>query len=488
MAVVNFRTGGALALTASTLVFAFRQMGSESDVVVSTNSGPETNIDTSGPIPELVTQPETTTWEPAPLSTEVTESWDWDVNYTEEDKAKNREVAKKVLGTLEDYTFKFFLPCTVGTGWILDYQIAKEPHKYPTKWYIATASHVIQRLSFAENPYNQLLPKRDEWAKNKREKHQDYIDSISGANQIVRNNCQASHELGYFDMNISQEKTWDKGRRADIGGRANNQMKEPKLFYSAFRFIKDFEKAGGRNHFADFSILEIEFNDEKVARDATNNFADKYNVENKTEPIKFGRSIEERYPTKEQLWKAKDNYHILAYPVVPGKDAWKHTNNFDEKTTFASHLAGSGWDYEKANKPDKWRGFISAEKNSVLGTAYMSKFKWHGEEFDEFGHFYAFEHNGLDGGASGGLFVDSDGYGVGTLVQISGSMSLAMPLRSKGVSGDGFVTPAYDLILGAEGQNGSYREQVEEYIVRKGSGDTWLRKSGRLQVPNKSAS
>lgn len=263
-------------------------------------------------------------------------------------------------------------------------------------------------------------------------------------------------------------------------------MKEPKLFYSAFKFIKeDYEKAGGRNHFADFSVLEIEFNDEQSARVATNNFADKYNVENKTEPIKFGRSIEERYPTKEQLWKARDNYHILAYPVVPGKDPWKHTNNFDEKTTFASHLAGNGWDYEKANKPDKWRGFLSAKKNSVLGTVYAPKFKWHGEHFHEFGHFYGFDHNGLDGGASGGLFVDSDGYAVGMLVQISGSMSLAQPLRSSGVKGHDFETPAYDLILGAEGQIGSYKEQVEEYIVRRNNGDTWLRRSGRLKTPTK---
>ncbi|OAL10333.1 hypothetical protein A6V39_02750 [Candidatus Mycoplasma haematobovis] len=228
---VNLKVLGAGILTVSTAFIALKQSGSESVLVESTKSAPTkdvSNVDTIGPHPEIQNSYDSnplslqlgSTWEPSPVNYtgEITESYDWGVGYTKEDKERNREVANKVLGTLEDYTFKLFLPCTVGTGWILDYEIPKDPNQYPTKWYIATASHVIQRLSFSENPYGQLLPKRHEWAKTARQKKQTYIDSISDPNYEVRRNCQASHDLGYFDMNISQEKTWEAGRRADIGG------------------------------------------------------------------------------------------------------------------------------------------------------------------------------------------------------------------------------------------------------------------------------
>lgn len=173
------------------------------------------------------------------------------------------------------------------------------------------------------------MPKLDTWAKTKRDQNKFAYENAKNYQGAVRDNCEASDKLGYLDLNISQQKTGAK-RKADVGGVAQRQMHEPKLFYSAFKFLEKWEDAGERNHFADFSVLEVEFTDEETARLATNNFADRYNVENGVAPIKFGKSIEKKYPTKDELWKAKDNYYLLDYPV-DGKDKRSHSKKIEMK-------------------------------------------------------------------------------------------------------------------------------------------------------------
>ncbi|OAL10082.1 hypothetical protein A6V39_04155 [Candidatus Mycoplasma haematobovis] len=400
------------------------------------------------------------------------EVWDWGVNYTEEQKQKNRMDAEKYLKALNDYTFKLFMPCGWGTGWVLDYQIP-ETGKYPTIWYIATGAHVVWRLRFSDNTYNQTLPWYDKNTQHLRKTREQEYNAIKDSQDEVRNNCDYVDKYGYIDMNLSQQEAGES-RRADVGAIAKGQMKEPKLFFSAFNYLKKNEKNNTNyNHFSDFVILEIEFTSPEAAKEATNNFYGKQK-EGKVINV-LGKPIESRYTTKKELWQAKDNYYHLAYPKG-AKNKWVYTTNFNKHTTIASHLAGDPEDWEKEENKKKYRGFVKARDVMPDGYQVYGGFRWYGETYNEVGHFYKFQHNQLGPGSSGGLFVDSNGNAVGVIVAgTNGNTFWVQPLRSVGVSEEeaGVKTPKYDLILGAEEQVNSYKKQVEEYVIKKGK-QTWL--------------
>lgn len=459
---MTWKSGGVLVLTAGLSIIGIKELVTENGEVV--NNAPkevqETNLlsnDFVGPNPEIIGSSGLgteagETWAPAPVST-GTEKYNWGLD--EAKKAKNRAEAEKIYPVLNDYSFKIFGPCANGTGWILDYQIP-EKGKYPTKWYIGTSSHVIWRYRFSEgnNTYKQLIPYGNTYYL-RRTRKTDY-ESYSKGERIVKtgDNCDAGDKYGYFDMNIAQEKKGEK-LGANRGAVAKGQMKEPKLFYAAFNFL-DPSKVDVGKHFADFAVLEIEFTSEQAARDATNGFADKYKDGN--HPINLlAQPLEEKYKSWFELQNSLDNFYLLAYPVE-GKGEFEQTKNWDEETTIASRLGGLG----------------SAKKLSSWGWQ-SPKFIWYGEEYKEIGHFYSFGHNPLGGGASGGLFVDGDGNALGVLVQGSYSSSWAQPLRSSGTTEaqHGVDTPAYDLISGVPGQLNSYKQQVQEYILKEGR-KTWL--------------
>ncbi|AFN65395.1 hypothetical protein WEN_03070 [Mycoplasma wenyonii str. Massachusetts] len=406
-------------------------------------------------------------------------SWNF-ADYTEEQKIKNREEAKRIYRILDDYTFKFFMPCGWGTAWILDYQIP-EQGKYPTKWYIATNAHVIQRLSFSENTYGQNLPKWDKWIQYLRTKgrHSSQYNSVKSYQGPVRDTCWAVDTVGHIDINLSHHTTGEKNR-SDVGGVALGEMKEPKLFFSAFNFLNKNIHDG--YHFLDFVVLEIEFTNGDIAKRVTRDFATKYEQHPEDAIDLFGKPIESKYTSKEELWKAKDNYYILSYPKVPGKDKWQHTLNWDKNSTIASHLMAHGFEMNEQNK-NKYKGFVQARKH---WEDWQKGFKWQGDVYHKFGHYYQMFGNAVGPGSSGGLFVDGKGVAVAVTAQTSqnpygtgGMLSWVEPLRSDGVVDEELKinTPKYDLILGAEGQKNSYKQQVEKYILKNG-GRTWLSKRG----------
>ncbi|RAO94818.1 hypothetical protein DNK47_03035 [Mycoplasma wenyonii] len=413
-------------------------------------------------------------------------SWDF-ANYTEEQKEKNRKEAERIYKILDDYTFKIFMPCGWGTGWILDYQIPKGNSKYPTKWYIATNSHVVWRLSFSENTYKQQLPKWDEWTRHLREKGRQAhrYNEVKNYQGPVRDTCWAVDTVGHIDLNLSHHSTGENNR-SDVGGVALGEMKEPKLFFSAFNFL---DKKTYGDHFSDFSVMEIEFNSEEIAQRVTRNFATKYENNLQDAINLFGKPIESKYQSKEELWKAKDNYYILSYPKVPGKDKWEQTINWDKNNAIASHLVAHGFEMNERNK-NKYKGFVQARKH---WEDWRKGFKWQGDVYHKFGHYYQLLGNAVGPGSSGGVFVDGNGVAVAVTGQTSqnpygtgGMFSWAEPLRSDGVKDEelGINTPKYDLILGAEGQNNSYKQQVEKWILSNG-GETWLSRRGKWVAPKK---
>ncbi|AFN65397.1 hypothetical protein WEN_03080 [Mycoplasma wenyonii str. Massachusetts] len=384
----------------------------------------------------------------------------WGHKYTPEKQRQNRAEAKRMYEILHDYSFKIHMPCSYGTGWILDYQIP-EQGKYPTKWYIATAAHVIQGLSFSTNPYKQILPKSQTWTEHLRKngKQKDRYEEMMKQERDIMDTCWAVDWAGHIDINLSQQGN-GPDRKADVGAVFLKEMEEPKLFFTAFNFL-DKNAVGGR-HFSDFSVLEITFTSEEAAKRATNNFATKERYKNGSKDVinVFSEPIEKKYKTKngEQLWRAlqreNKNYYNLGYGWG-AKDKWTYTTNWDEQKTLASTMAG----YTRAAD-------IRTDE---------SKFLWQGDKYNFLGHLYRLEHNPVRGGRSGGMYIDGEGNAFGVVSIGGGNSTWAQPLRSAGTTEqrEGMETVPYDLILGVKGQQNYYKKQVKEYITDKG-GKTWL--------------
>ncbi|OAL10330.1 hypothetical protein A6V39_02735 [Candidatus Mycoplasma haematobovis] len=509
---VSFKTGGALILTASTAIFAFKQLATDADLVVDSSNSRQientSDVYSSEPDPSNEIEDEIS-WESEEIIDESRKTvglgdsdngspWPTKYKYlsnnnrhdfllkpySEQEKKVKRAEAERIYETLNDFTFKFFMPCGFGTGWILDYEIPKDPNKYPTKWYIATNAHVIWRINFEDNPYKQKLTKDKSWTEHLRTKYKEEYEKVKNYSGPVRDKCKAVDKFGYVDFNISQGRT-GIARKADVGGVVQKQINAPKLFYGAFNFLNPEVAANHqipKNHFADFAVLEIEFTDPTVAKVATNDFVSKY--KNKPDAINvLGKPIEEKYEKKEDLWAARDNYYIFGYPIMVGTDKWVPTANFNNNTAIASHLFD--WEYGPEEKAKRYKGFVDVkDSGGYYHGSSRQKFNWNGEYYYEFGHRYKFRENPLAPGSSGAMYVDGEGTAVGMIVRTSGnkygdngnggSSSWAQPFRSNGtVEVNGVKTPKYDLISGVEGQIGSYKQQVEEYILNQGR-STWL--------------
>ncbi|PYC99511.1 hypothetical protein B4U78_016660 [Microbacterium esteraromaticum] len=113
----------------------------------------------------------------------------------------------------------------------------------------------------------------------------------------VRDTCKSIERTGYMDLNLSKQDT-GMSRKADHGGISLGEMEEPKLFFSAFNFLGK-DSPAGRNHFADFAVLEITFTNEDVAKRVTDNFAIKYKERPQDVIDVFSPPIEKKYQTRE---------------------------------------------------------------------------------------------------------------------------------------------------------------------------------------------
>ncbi|PYC99514.1 hypothetical protein B4U78_016630 [Microbacterium esteraromaticum] len=91
-------------------------------------------------------------------------------------------------------------------------------------------------------------------------------------------------------------------------------MEEPKLFYAAFDlFDKNPELGIEENNYKDFAVLEIKFKDPEYAKQVTNNFAGKYNVDSTDAINVFAKPLDEKYDT-ETIQKLDENFFELGYP------------------------------------------------------------------------------------------------------------------------------------------------------------------------------
>ncbi|AFN64920.1 hypothetical protein WEN_00565 [Mycoplasma wenyonii str. Massachusetts] len=392
----------------------------------------------------------------------------------QEQKRLNREIAEKAFKKLDDYSFRIFWSCGIGTGWILDYEIPERADKYPTTWYIATAAHVINGYKFAENPYKQSLPSSVEETQRLRRKlaHRvnSYLPWYSRLSLWDHNTttCDVSNKYGYSDLNLAKSSNGAE-LKAEYGGWLNGRMEEPKLFYAAFDLFEENPELGIRaNNYKDFAVLEIKFKEEDYARRITNNFADHYRVESTDAINVFADPLDVRYDT-EKIQQLEENFFELGYPKG-NKGKFEQSRGWDEEREEGYKLLNDHSGLHHDTNQQKIRGFADGNKG-------IYKVEWNGTRRNDVGHFHLLGINKkyrLEGGASGSLFTDKDGNLLGIHGGGGGSSSTIVPLRGKERRGDHVIkSPKFDLLLGATGQKSSYREQVETYKK-----NTWLKARG----------
>ncbi|AHC40319.1 hypothetical protein OVS_02330 [Mycoplasma ovis str. Michigan] len=378
-----------------------------------------------------------------------------------------KKQAESVFEKLDDYTFKLFSNCNTGTGWILDYQIPDQKDKYPLVWYIATNAHVIRQWYFDQsNPYNQVLPEK---LSEYRQRYQDYYTHYSSKYYSLYsgNNCYYKRNYGAFDMNLSKQSS-GQNMKSDIGAIYQRKIKKPKLFWTALNIFDENQSLGiGNNNFKDFAVIEIEFQNEKVAREMTRDFATKYGGENSKNSINlFGSPI-----SKERLKDNNENFYSLGYPTKEN-DKFSYSKTWNPETLAGEKLAEDPRKSATVNQDKRLMGHVSAKSFNA------SELDWGGKKYSRMGHFYLLEGFPLGKGASGSMTVDGEGNLIGLKsrgeVGEKAKYSMILPIRSGNLEVEGdFKTPKYDLILGAEGQKTSYKEQVEKYGKK-----TWLSSMG----------
>ncbi|PYC99496.1 hypothetical protein B4U78_016785 [Microbacterium esteraromaticum] len=130
--------------------------------------------------------------------------------------------------------------------------------------------------------------------------------------------CSSDRFQGYFDIAIIRQDS-DFNYKSDLGLLLNKKIKEPKLFYTPINFLNEDDSLDVKaEQQRDFAIIEIEFTNEEIARQVTNDFATKYPIES-TEALNFfAPSLTEKY-TEEELNKSEEDFYHLGYAGAGGQ-------------------------------------------------------------------------------------------------------------------------------------------------------------------------
>ncbi|AHC40317.1 hypothetical protein OVS_02320 [Mycoplasma ovis str. Michigan] len=254
--------------------------------------------------------------------------------------------------------------------------------------------------------------------------------------------------------------------KSNWGAISQNKIKNYRLFWVATDlFDKNVNWEIKKNNYKDFAVIEIEFKNEKSAKEITRNFANKYTTNSKNMINIFGDPLDTK-----TISKNNDNFYSLGYPGYKD-DIFKYSNNWNESKLRADRLSRD-LENRYSSKESKLKGHVASKRFANL------KLNWGGEELNRMGHFYLLEGTPLGKGSSGSMVID----GSGNLVAVKSigeqgvkaKNSMSIPLRSKELVVEGnFKTPQYDLILGAPLQKSSYKQQVQKFLQSKGI-NTWL--------------
>ncbi|CCE66981.1 MIP family Ig-specific serine endopeptidase [Candidatus Mycoplasma haematominutum] len=275
--------------------------------------------------------------------------------------AEKADIYKRI----KDHTLKLSMPCQSGTGWLLDFEIPEDTWNYPTKWFIATNLHVINKFRFRENPYKVELPITDETVALNVPRYYNNItaDRLNSCEaSIVNNTAQLilyteedsadAHRFGGGYGNRYNTQYWYNGSyprwwqshvltyepwSRTFSRVYTTTIDRPKLVYSAVNFLGDRYTVSGHttnreNYFKDFGVMEVEFANADEARVMTNGVYDKYYrdivhktkgvyvTEEKKLPVNFfAEELMSRY-NAEELTRTEKRYFIGGYPGSPSEN------------------------------------------------------------------------------------------------------------------------------------------------------------------------
>ncbi|AFN65019.1 prolipoprotein [Mycoplasma wenyonii str. Massachusetts] len=411
-----------------------------------------------------------------------------------------------VYKVIKDHTLKLGMPCSAGTGWLLDFEMPKDG-KYPTKWFIATNLHVINMFRFKSNPYNVSLPIASEYLSNLRlASYGRYLNSCEDAILNNKSELQLYTEKDEYDRNIYPQDTtrvnsfrnsysyWNLSERQTI---YTTTISNPKLVYAAIDFLGPrYTVSGHKNskesYFKDFGVMEVDFANEDQARIMTNGTYDKYyktKVERQRPAVDFfAPELMSTYDAHE-LANSEDRYYIGGYPgsvsdnlsfninaklKLIQQNRWSHYDyyypNYDteltnSKLTYFKKVRGNDdlITYNLLNS----RGQVipgHADINKVDSITNDSKIMWNGKQLNGWGYNYLIDNTFLGRGASGSMVLNQHGelLGLYRMYNESFNFGFVEPLRASWVVDEKgkIILPGFDLLTGTENQAISYKSQL----------------------------
>ncbi|WP_216082859.1 MIP family Ig-specific serine endopeptidase [Candidatus Mycoplasma haematohominis] len=436
----------------------------------------------------------------------VKEHWDsYDLRtyypdyYQVRNKPINADRGQERIHIIQDYSIKIQTSCGSGTGWFLDYVLPTGSQKYPTKWFVATNAHVIDQISFWDNPYQQLLPqprwrgclRRGEYKtpvflfKEKTKQISQTTDTKELVNFVPELWSKVSHySIGNtYAYNASEPKAWGNSTEPEYLYFVEEDVK---LFYAPMNYIGLNPRGLGykwtkTNYYKDFAVLEIDFKNEETAKLITRDFYGKYDRTNgslKNKALDFFSEELMLKKTSDQLFDEKVDYFIAGYASnVP--DKYRSYGNYSpvrqgaSRLTYLNHRLSSVDEHEIKNKDNQpIIGHVDVGQiDETFRYGNKTSIYWNGIPYNNWGYNYLLDNSILGAGASGSLATDENGHVIGLyrMYDASDKQGYVEPIRSKGLYENGkIIFPKYDLIEGDVGQISSFKQQVSKYYLSRG--------------------
>ncbi|CBZ40832.1 hypothetical protein MSUIS_07390 [Mycoplasma suis KI3806] len=431
----------------------------------------------------------------------------------------------KVYKMIKDHTVKLSTPCSAGTGWFLDFELPTSQDKYPTKWFIATNLHVINEIKFSEsdNDYKVSLPVTKDtldFYVNKNEKYKwcmeflkkdspsiDLLVEEDVTEELNRSDTQSvryrSREQEYYKNHpvyIQMNENAGKGVNVRAPKIYETNIKNPKLVYAAINFAgvkKDFDdERKTMDYFKDFGIVEVNFDNEEVAKKVTNKLFDKYyknkvfegsNTQTSEKSVNFFASeLMSRYDV-DQINDSEEHFFVGGYPTGDNRSGeisfsmnQKYRKRYDSNYRASINPTHSKLTYFKEiNDKENWTGYNFTNEHDQVVKGHMNteknknhfkttKLLWNNKSLHTWGYSYLIDNTFLGGGASGSMVLDKDGGLLGLYTRYDGKgfnyaeIEAVRGNQIKDKNGRVLV-PSFDLIAGKGGGLYSYRTQLETH-------------------------
>ena len=330
-----------------------------------------------------------------------------------------------------------------GTGWILDYQIP-DNGDYPTTWYFATNSHVIQNLKVA----NDLMsPERYE-PETEPFQNTKYLDLRTPKNPQIG---QSIDHTGNRDQWLQALIPATNLRTIFIG---NDYLKTSP---------SDFSHQGNwasSEEYIDFAVLEVKFESPEQAKMITQDYV--------TETQRHFKYKQESL-LKQGVNPLNQGYSVIGFPATR-QDAWWRPVELTSSRSRSNEAPSAFTNLGSAPYYNSFVGktgmFDAALGLSFFGYNYREAYQLN-TFYTSSGLIYPVDYGNLGEGSSGSMLMDQNGFttGIHFAADNSASMGFATALYSEGFNYGGrfnrYNLQGYDLIDG--NRNNQFPNQKISY-------------------------